>query len=280
MPRKSGTDPAPAYQVRVLDRAVDVLECFTQRQRELGVPEIVQMTGLDRSTVRRLVANLVRRGLLQEVATGARYRLGLLLFQLGSVVAGSFSLLEAAAGPVSHLEEILSGTILLAAPSGDHFVIVDRRERIDDGVVMVSMRSRVGTVRPLTYGPIGRVILSSRGRQEVLGLIARYPLEQATPYSITEAQFLERLPIVRQNGYEMDVNEIVEGIMGMAVRIVDARGETAGVLCLGLPATREKDKAFLELALAKLQEACSAISANLGWGVELSSDGGSSGSGA
>jgi len=280
VPRKIGTDPAPAYQVRVLDRAVDILECFTQRQRELGVPEIVQMTGLDRSTVRRLVANLVRRGLLQEVPPSGRYRLGLLLFQLGSVVAGSFSLLEAAAGPVAHLEEILSGTILLAAPSGDHFVIVDRRERVKDGVVMVSMRSRVGTVRPLTYGPIGRVILSARSRQEVFDLLARYPLERATPYSITEAEFLERLPIVRQTGYETDVNEIVEGIMGMAVRIVDSRGDTAGVLCLGLPATRERDKAFLELALAKLQEASAAISANLGYGAELSPDGEPAGYGA
>jgi IclR family KDG regulon transcriptional repressor len=269
MPRKTGTDPAPAYQVRVLDRAVDILECFTQRQRELGVPEIVQMTGLDRSTVRRLVANLVRRGLLQEVAANGRFRLGLLLFQLGSVVAGSFSLLEAAAGPVAHLEEILSGTILLAAPSGDHFVIVDRRERVKDGVVMVSMRSRVGTVRPLTYGPIGRLILSSRSSEEVRGLLAKYPLEPATPYSITEAEFLERLPVVRQAGYEVDVNEIVEGIMGIAVRIVDSKGATAGVLCLGLPATRERDKAFLELALMKLQEASAAISANLGYGADV-----------
>lgn len=265
MPRKKGTDPAPAYQVRVLDRAVDILECFTKRRRELSVPDLVDMTGLDRSTVRRLVANLVRRDLLQEVASGGRYRLGMLLFQLGSLVGGSFSLLEAAAGPISHLEETLSGTILLAAPSGDQFVILDRRERVKDGVVMVSMRSQIGTVRPLTYGPIGRLFLSARSDEEVRSLLARYPLEQATPYSISQDEFIERLPLVREAGYETDVNEIVEGIMGIAVRIIDLTGETAGALCLGLPATREKDKAFLELALARLREATADISANLGY---------------
>ena len=174
MPRKvDGTAPAPAYQVRVLDRAIDILECFSQRQRELGLPEIVQMTGLNRSTARRLVANLVRRGMLQEVSPSGRYRLGLGLFEMGSVVASSFSLLDAAAGPVSHLEEILSGTILLAAPSGEHFVIVDRRECIRDGVAMVSMRSQMGTVRPLTYGPIGRVFLSGWDRDDVLELLRK-----------------------------------------------------------------------------------------------------------
>ncbi len=192
----------------------------------------------------------------------------MLLFQLGSIVADSFSLLDAAAGPISHLEAVLSGTILLAAPSGDHFVIVDRRERIKDGVVMVSMRSQIGTVRPLTYGPIGRLFLSSRSKQEVFDLLRRYPLERATPYSIGDEEFLERLPAVREAGYETDVNEIVEGIMGIAVGIVDSSGDVAGVLCLGLPATREKDKAFLELALAKLREASAAISANLGYSAE------------
>jgi DNA-binding IclR family transcriptional regulator len=265
MPRRKGTDPAPAYQVRVLDRAVDILECFAQDGEDLTVPELVGMTGLDRSTVRRLVANLVRRGLLQEVVPGGRFRLGMLLFQLGSVVARSFSLLDASAGPLSHLEEILSGTILLAAPSGDHFVIVDRRERAKDGVVMASMHSQKGTVRPLTYGPIGRLFLSTKSTDEVLDLLARHPLRRATPYSISQEEFLARLPVAREAGYETDVNEIIEGIMGIAVRIVDSTGGTVGVLCLGLPATREKDRAFLELALSRLREASAAISANLGY---------------
>jgi len=266
MSAATDTPQAPAYQVRVLDRAIDILDCFTQRQRELGLREIVATTGLNRSTARRLVVNLVRRGLLQEVATSGRYRLGVRLFEMGSIVAGSFSLLEAAAAPLAHLEEILSGTILLAAPSGDHFVIVDRRECTRDGVAMVSMRSQMGTVRPLTYGPIGRVFLSGRSRREVLDLLRKYPIEGATPYSITEDEFLSRLPVVAQAGYETDVNEIVEGIMGMAIRILDSSGVTAGVLCLGLPATREKDAAFLDLALHKLKEASAAISANLGYG--------------
>ncbi len=76
MPRKLGTEQAPAYQVRVLDRAVDILECFAKRKHDLTVPALVEMTGLDRSTVRRLVANLARRGLLQEVPSTRPVSLG------------------------------------------------------------------------------------------------------------------------------------------------------------------------------------------------------------
>jgi IclR family KDG regulon transcriptional repressor len=257
------------YQVRVLDRAIDILDCFNQRQRELSLPEIVELTGLNRSTARRLAANLVRRGLLQEAPATGRYQLGLRLFEMGSVVSASFSLLEAAAGPLSALQEEVGGTIMLAAPSGDHFVIVDRREGTGEDGSMVSMRSEIGTVRPITYGPIGRVFLSTLSLPAVRLLLDKYPLEASTPYSITDVPLLlERLADVAYAGYAMDVNEVTEGIMGLATPIRDLTGETAGVLCLGVPSTRENDASFVETALSSLMATSAAISANMGHGAD------------
>ncbi len=257
------------YQVRVLDRAIDILDCFSQRRRELSIPEIVEITGLDRSTARRLATNLVRRGLLQEAAANGRYQLGLRLFEMGSIVSASFSLLEAAAGPLSALQKEISGTIMLAAPSGDHFVIVDRREGVGAGGSMVSMRSEIGTVRPITYGPIGRVLLSTLSVAAVRELLDKYPLEASTPYSITDIDlFLQRLQAVADAGYASDVNEVTEGIMGLATPITDVSGTTAGVLCLGVPSTRENDLPFVETALTRLREASGAISTNMGYGAD------------
>ena len=268
------------YQVRVLDRAIDILECFNQRQRELSLPEIVELTGLNRSTARRLAANLVRRGLLQEASATGRYQLGLRLFEMGSVVSASFSLLEAAAGPLSALQEEVGGTIMLAAPSGDHFVVVDRREGTGEDGSMVSMRSEIGTVRPITYGPIGRVFLSTLSLPAVRLLLDKYPLEASTPYSITDVPlFLERLAGVAEAGYAIDVNEVTEGIMGLATPIRDLTGKTAGVLCLGVPSTREKDASFVETALSSLMATSVAISANMGHGADSGPPSGEEGDG-
>jgi IclR family transcriptional regulator, KDG regulon repressor len=262
--RAGTSDRAAPYQVRVLDRAIDILDAFTQRRSDLGIREIVDATGLNRSTAIRLVANLERRGLLQQAATG-RYRLGHRLFEMGSRVYSSISLLEAAAGPLSALEERSGATILLAVRNGDYSVTVDKRQGVGDGFAMVSMPGEVGAVRPLTYGPVGQVFLSTLAAEAVAELLDKYPLERYTPYSIVDRErFLERLPLVKSEGYAIEANEVVEGLMGIAAPILDFTGSTVGALSLGFPATRQNDTEFLDEAILNMKQTAAQISANMG----------------
>jgi IclR family transcriptional regulator, KDG regulon repressor len=268
-PKQEKPDPSATYQVRVLDRAIDILDTFTPRRTDLGIREIVEATGLNRSTAIRLVANLERRGLLQRVPATRRYRLGRRLFEMGSIVYSSLSLLPAAAGPLSALEQRSGATIILAVRDGDYTVIVDKRQGVGDDFAMVPMPGEVGAVRPLTYGPAGQVFLAVLSSEEVEDLLDRYPLEQHTPYSVLDRErFLERLPSAQREGYAIEVNEVVEGLMGIAAPIFDFDGRTAGVLSLGFPATRQADTIFLEKAVDNLKQAAAEISANLGYPSE------------
>jgi IclR family transcriptional regulator, KDG regulon repressor len=261
-----GTERAVSYQVKVFDKMMDILDAFSLRRRELSVREIVELTGLNRPTATRLVANLERRGLLQPASTSGRYRLGQRLFELGSIVRASFSVVEAAAGPLSALEQRSGATIILAVRNGEHSVIVDRRQGVGEGHPMVPMPVEVGNVRPLTYGLIGEVFLASLPAETVDTLLDKYPLPRHTPYAVSDrAVFLERLPLFRSRGYGIEVNEAMEGLMGVAAPIFDFEGNTAGVLALGFPATRENDSAFMETTIANLVQSAADISANLGY---------------
>ena len=171
---RGGAGQGAAYQVRVLDRAIDILDSFTRRQRELGIREIVEATGLNRSTAIRLVANLERRGLLQRATTPGRYRLGQRLFEMGSIVYSSFSLRAAAAEPLQGLEQRCGATILLAAPNGEYTVIVEKRQGVGDGFAMVPMPGDVGQVQTpdlRTHRPCADGDACSRGRRRPAGQI-------------------------------------------------------------------------------------------------------------
>jgi IclR family transcriptional regulator, KDG regulon repressor len=264
--KRESSERAPAYQVRVLDRAIDILDAFTARRSELGMREIVETTGLNRSTAIRLVANLERRGLLQQDSATGRYRLGHRLFEMGSLVYSSAPLLQAAAGPLEALEQRSGATIVLAVRNGDYCVTVDKRQGVGEGFAMVSPPDEVGTVRPLNYGPIGQVFLAGLPAAEVERVLDRYPPEHYTPYSILDRErILGRLPRVLDEGYAIEVNEVVEGLMGLAAPIFDFSGQTAGVLSLGLPATRENDTPFLTEAIESLKQAAAEVSVRLGY---------------
>ena len=264
-PRMENSERAATYQVRVLDRAIDILDALTARRADMGIRDIVEATGLNRSTAIRLAANLQRRGLLQQDPATGRFRLGHRLFEMGSTVYSSLSLLQAAAGPLSMLEQRSGATIMLAIREADQTVTVAKRQGVGDGSAMVPMPGEVGTVRPITYGPIGQVFLAALPPEEVDELLDKYPLEQYTPYSILDRKhFLARLPQVRSDGYAIEVNEVVEGLMGIAAPIFDVSGNTAGAISLGFPATRATDAVFLEEAIRDLQETAAEVSANLG----------------
>jgi DNA-binding IclR family transcriptional regulator len=265
--------------VRVLDRAIDILDAFAVHRTDLSIHEIVEETGLNRSTAIRLVANLERRGLLQRVPTTRRYRLGRRLFEMGSIVYSSLSLVEAATGPLSALEQRVGATIVLAVRSGDYSVTVDKRQGVGDGFAMVPMPGEVGAVRPLTYGPVGQVLLATLDPETVDDLLDRYPLEQYTPFSVVDRdRFVERLPLVRSEGYATEINEVVEGLMGFATPVLDFAGNTVGVLSLGFPATRENDEAFLEAAIRDLKQTAAEVSANMGYVSDADAAAGSEGS--
>jgi IclR family KDG regulon transcriptional repressor len=259
------SDQAVPYQVRVLDRAIDILDALTVRRADMSIREIVDATGLNRSTAIRLAANLERRGLLQQDPVTSRFRLGHRLFQMGSVVYSSLSLLQAASGPLSALEQQVGATIVLAVREGEYTVTVDKRQGVGDDSAMVPMPGDIGEVRPLTYGPVGQVFLSMIKPEEAEALLDRYPLEQYTPYSILNRKhYMARLPKVRSEGYATEVNEVVEGLMGIAAPLFDFTGSTVGVISLGFPATRETDVVFVDEAIVNLKRAAAEISANLG----------------
>ena len=236
MPNPEKPERADPYQVRVLDRAIDILEAFTARRTDLNIREIVEATGLNRSTAIRLVANLERRGLLQQDPTTSRFRLGHRLFEMGSVVYSSLSLLQAATGPLSALEQRVGATIVLAVREGEYCVTVDKRQGVGDESAMVPMPGDVGEVRPLTYGPVGQVFLSTMAAKEAEALLDKYPLEQHTPYSVlNRRRYMERLPEVRAQDYAVEVNEVVEGLMGLAAPSVRLQRQRGGRALPGLP---------------------------------------------
>ena len=131
---------------------------------------------------------------------------------------------------------------------------------------MIAMPSDIGLRRPLSFGLFGRVFMAHMSEREAKKILRKYPLKSHTPYSITdEKAFFLELAKIRKHGYGIDVEEFVEGVMGIAAAIRDYSRQVIAALCAGLPASRRKDKKYIDGVVDLVKKACDEISANLGY---------------
>ena len=259
---KLSTAKNSIYRVKALERALDILDCFNFQNRELSLAEVVYRTGLNKTTAKRLISNLTTRGYLHQDRQTRKYQLGMRLFELGGVVFSSFSLRRAAAYPMTGLQNKTGATVLLGVRMEDQLVYIDKRE--GDGMIRIS--SDVGWRRPLHYGMLGMVLMAGLESREVDRILKKYPLEAHTPFSITDVDALSlRLEEIRVQGYAVEKEEAVEGLIGVAGPIKDYSRQVVAALGIALPIGRRNLNEDLAKIIKLVKNTCDLISSELGY---------------
>ncbi len=250
------------YRVQALERAFDIIDCFSFQNREMTLSDIVHKTGLNKTTAKRLISNLTDRGYLQQNPSSKRYQLGLRLFELGGIVFSSFNLREAAANPMTRLQKETGATVLMGVVMDDQLLYVDKRE--GDGMIRIS--SDIGWRRPLHYGMLGMVLMAFLDQKKIKDILKKAPLESHTPYSITDVDaFSLRLEQIRNQGYVLEKEEAVEGVLGVAGPIRDYSRQVIAALGIALPMSQSNVKGGLNGFFELVRKTCEGISSDLGY---------------
>ena len=251
------------YKVQALERALDIVDCFSFQRRELGLSEIAEITGMNMTTAKRLISNLTRRGYLQQIPDTKRYRLGMRLFELGGIVFSSFSLRKAAAHHITELQNRTGVTVLLGAMMDDELVYMDKREGAG---MMIRISSDIGWRRPLHYGMLGMVLMAYLHPDHVKGVLEKSPLQAHTSNSLTDKNaFSIRLEEIRKDGFILEKEEAVEGVMGIAAPVRDYSRHVIASLGVAIPVVNSNLEKELKKTVAHVIAACDEISSDLGY---------------
>src|SRR6266545_4248287 len=171
----AGAPPA-TYNVQSLERAAALLNCFSASEPELTIGELARRSHLPRSTVHRLVVNLVRLGFLARDQQSDRYRLGLLLAELGTIALSRMGLREKARPIMDRLADETGEVVCLAVLEQNRSVYVE----VVEGHHGLRLRATVGSVAPLHASATGTVLLAYMPEAEVRGIAAETGLPKLT----------------------------------------------------------------------------------------------------
>ena len=259
---KTKQDKEPIYKVQALERALDILDCFSFQRKELGLSEIAEITGLNMTTAKRLISNLASRGYLQQIPDSKRYQLGIRLFELGGIVFTSFSLRKVAAHHITNLQNDTGLTVLMGVMMDDQLVYVDKRE----GMGMIRISSDIGWRRPIHYGMLGMVLMAYLDSERVRALLKKLPLQPYTSNSLTdEDAFSIRLEEIRRNGFLTEREEAVEGIIGISAPVRDYSRQVIASLGVAVPMVKSTSEKELKKIAEQVILTYNRISSDLGY---------------
>jgi DNA-binding IclR family transcriptional regulator len=247
----------PAFRlVGAVQRAFAVVDALAEADSELGTNEVARRTGINASSVSRLLATLVDAGVVEHVRDSGRYRLGLRLLQLGNVVLARLDLRQIARPHLQALVESTGETATLSAPGEHDAVTVDFVQSPSS----VQGVARLGRPSIAHATATGKVLLAFGPRTIPPG-----PLKTYTRHTITQrAELLAELDAVRERGFAYNSGEREDDLHAIAAPVWGSRGELAAIIGVQGPAARFAGDA-MESAIGPLLEHTAALSAELGF---------------
>lgn len=222
--------------VPAVTRTLDILELFLDRP-SLSAPEITERLGLPRTTVHELLSTLTDRAYLIAIpGQPTRYRLGMRLFQLGSVFADQLDLAHEAREIAQKVAADCDETVHVAVLDGADVVYIAKV----DSTHSVRMVSAVGRRLPAHCTAVGKALLSELSPD---ALDARCPRDRElpgmTPHSITSpARLRAHLEEIRERGLSYDECESNEGVFCVAAPIHDHTGAMVAAMSISTPVIR------------------------------------------
>ncbi len=162
-------------------RAVRILNVFTGQRPEIALSEISREVGLHKSTVHRLLASLERAGFIEQSTENGKYRLGLKLFELGSLVMHRMNLREGARSHLGELARETKETVHLAALTDGEIIYFEKIE----GQSNLTIPSAIGRRIPAHCTGLGKVLLAHLPEEELEAIVSRKGLKRFTANTIT-----------------------------------------------------------------------------------------------
>jgi DNA-binding IclR family transcriptional regulator len=239
-------------QVAAVQRAMAILGELADARTELGTNEIARRTGINVSTISRILATLVGGGLVEHVPATGRYRLGLGLVRLASAVHERLDVRSLARPHLTELAGLTKETATLSVP-GEHEAIT-----LDFAQSPLSVRSvaEVGRTSAAHATAVGKVFLAHGGTPPE-GALPAYTGRTIVDLAVLAAEVAR----AGERGWAEAVGEREEDLNAVAAPVLTPAGQLVAILGVQGPAVRFNPRAMRSAAELLLERAAQISSA-------------------
>ncbi|MGO4887589.1 IclR family transcriptional regulator [Anaerobacillus sp. MEB173] len=228
--------------VQSVERAIDLLYCFSLHEPELSINDFVGKTGLNRTTVFRLLTSLKEKKLIIKDEERGTYKLGLAFVGFGQIVSENLDIRKESLQELRRLSSLTKETVSINVLQANRRVCVEKV----DGSQDIRQFVKLGFPYPLLKGASGKVLLAFCEASVIEKVIEEWVEINSEPFN--RDQFMKELQEIRDLGYCLSKNDRVFGAYSISTPIFNAENELiAGLSISGLSMrlTEEKEQEFI-----------------------------------
>jgi DNA-binding IclR family transcriptional regulator len=229
--------------IRAVERALDVLTCFSHQTPELTMTQIAEQSGINKSTVHRLLATLEgKRFVEREPATGV-YRLGIRFLQMAYLTLEHNDLRRIAAPFLQKLSQQYRENINLAVLDGADVIYID----VVESPQRIKLAAAIGQRLPAFCTASGKAILACLPQEKVQRIL-ELGMPRYTQHTILSSEaFFEDMCHARKRGYATSEQEFEEGINAVAAPIFFGSNQPVGSISVAGPFYRFTHERMIEI---------------------------------
>lgn len=201
--------------IRAVERALDVLMCFTNQTPELTMTQISELVGLNKSTVHRLLTTLEGKRFVERNAATGVYKPGIRLLQMAFLTMEHNDLRRLAAPFLHNLCNQFRENVNLSILDGSDVVYVDAIESSQ----RVKLAAAPGQRLPAFCTASGKAILAFLPEENIKRIL-EHGMPRYTQKTLTSPElFFENIRQVRELGFAISDQEYEDGINAIAAPI-------------------------------------------------------------
>jgi DNA-binding IclR family transcriptional regulator len=222
--------------MKSFNKVFDILEIFLDIDNsEVRLSEIVKLSGLNISTVRRIVSMLVERGYLRQKEKWGKYSLGSKFLSFSGVINKRTNVRDTAMPYLLKLNKACRETVILATWDGKEAFY----REIIDSVNAIRILPDKNIKIPLYCTSVGKIILANMSKVELTQYLDNTELIPHSDNTITDVNLLKnQLNMALKENIAYDDQEFAYDSRSVASGIRDSQSNIIACICIFGPASR------------------------------------------
>ena len=231
-------------KVKSLQKALEILNCFIVKPK-LGVTEISEMLGLNKSNVHNILSTFKEINYLEQDEETGKYQLGVGIFALCQSVGDRFNVRKIVMPFMQEIADQTGEMVYLAVPHEDEVIYLEAMYPVESFNLM---RVILGERAQMYCTGIGKAVLAFLPEM-VRDAYINKELTAYTEHTITDRdELMEDLRRTRERGYSVDNMEHEFGVKCVGMPIFNRKGAVEAAISVSGPSLRFSEERIEEIA--------------------------------